>query len=84
MHPGFPREPGVISVADRTTRTREKYWTAPKARAIDLDAGGDRASGLRALDHDHSHANLLPRIGFTPSFEKGTGRLDCLLSVRGY
>jgi hypothetical protein len=69
MDPGFPREPGVISVADRTTGAREKYRAAPKALAIDLDAGGDRAPGLRALDHDHPHANL-PRSGFNAFLKK--------------
>jgi len=58
VDPGFLGEPGVIGVADRTTGAREKHRAAPKALAIDLDAGGDRVSGLRAFDHDHSHVNL--------------------------
>jgi hypothetical protein len=69
MDPGFPCKPGVINVAGRTTGAREKHCAAPKALAVDLDAGRDRASGLRALDHDHSHANL-PRFGFNAFFEK--------------
>jgi len=69
MDPGFPREPGVIGMANRTTGAREKYRAAPKALAIDRDAGWDRASGLRALDHDHPHANL-PRSGFHAFLKK--------------
>jgi len=81
MDPGLPREPGVIGLANRATGAREKYRAGAKALAIDLDAGGDRASGLRALDHDHSHANLSSHNAFFI----GTGRLDdCLLSVRGF
>ena len=30
----------------------------PKALAIRLDPGGNRVSGLRTFDHDHSHAAL--------------------------
>src|SRR5262245_22182552 len=63
MDPGFAREPGVIGVADRTTGTREKNRAGAKALTIDLDAGGDRASALRALDHDHTHTNL-PRFSW--------------------
>src|SRR5262249_6968326 len=81
MDPGLPREPGVIGLANRATGAREKYRAGAKALAIDLDAGGDRASALRALDHDHSHANLSSRNAFLSR----TGRLDdCLLSVRGF
>ena len=63
VDPGFPSEPGVIGVADRATGAREKHRAAPKALAICLDAGGNRASGLRAFDHDHTHMSL-PSIGF--------------------
>ena len=54
----FRCEPGVICVADRATGAREKHRAAPKALAIGLDAGGNRASGLRAFDHDHTHVSL--------------------------
>jgi len=58
VDPGFSREPGVIGVADRATGTPEKHRAPPKTLAIGLDAGGDRASGLRAFDHDHTHVSL--------------------------
>jgi hypothetical protein len=58
VDPGFPREPSVISMANRAMGTRKKYRAALKAIVICLDAGGDRASGLRAFDHDHSHVDL--------------------------
>jgi hypothetical protein len=64
MDPGFARKPGVVSLASGTTGAREKYRAGPKALAIDLDAGRDCASGFRALDHDHSHANFLPQYFF--------------------
>jgi|ERR1700688_1791215 hypothetical protein len=54
----FRCEPGVICVADRATGAREKHRAAPKALAIGLDAGGNRVSGLRAFDHDHTHVSL--------------------------
>jgi hypothetical protein len=57
MHPGFARKPGVVGLANRTAGAREKYRAGPKALAIDLNAGRDCAAALRALDHDHSHAN---------------------------
>ena len=63
VDPSFPSEPGVIGVADRATGVPEKHRAPPKTLAIGLDAGGDRASGLRAFDHDHTHM-CLPRIGF--------------------
>jgi hypothetical protein len=53
----------MVGMADRTTGAREKHRARPKALAIDLDASGDRASGLRALDHHHPHENL-PRFFF--------------------
>ncbi|WP_176946157.1 hypothetical protein [Bradyrhizobium sp. Rc2d] len=58
VDPGFPREPRVIGAADRTTGAREKHRAAPKALAISLDTGGNRVSGLRTFDHDHSHVAL--------------------------
>ena len=62
VDPGFPREPGVISVANRAAGAREKHCAAPKALAISLDAGGNRVSGLRTLDHDHAHVALSGNI----------------------
>src|ERR1700741_1105807 len=73
MDPGVPCEPGVMDVADRATGVPEKHWAAPKTLAIGLDAGGDRASGLRAFDHDHTHVSL-PCISF---LKQEPGRLDC-------
>jgi hypothetical protein len=71
----------MIGVANRTAGAREKDRAAAKALAIDPDSGGDRASGLRALDHDHSHSNL-PRFCFC--LLNGTGRLDCAFLGAGY
>lgn len=77
--PGFLGKPGMIGVADRATGAREKHRAASKAFAIGLDAGGDRASGLRAFDHDHSHVNLPWKL----VLKQNAGRLDLrLLSVR--
>jgi len=59
VDPGFPREPGVIGAANRAAGAREKYRAARKAFSISLDAGGNRVSGLRTLDHDHAHYALL-------------------------
>ena len=56
VDPGFPREPGVIDAADRATGAPEEHRAALKAFAIGFDARRDRASGLRALDHHHTHA----------------------------
>src|SRR6266403_5598418 len=76
VDPGFLCEPGMIGVADRATGAPEKYRAAPKALAIGLDAGGDRVSGLRAFDHDHTHVSL-PWIWFLFAILKQeTGRLD--------
>ena len=61
VDPGFSCEPGVMDVADRATGLPEKHRAAPKALAIGPDAGGDRASGLRAFDHDDTHVSF-PRI----------------------
>src|ERR1700688_665799 len=76
----FRCEPGVICVADRATGAREKHRAAPKAVAIGLDVGGNRVSGLRAFDHDHTHVSL-PWILF---LKQETGRLDCASSRCGY
>src|SRR5215203_5554186 len=57
--PGFPREPGVIGAANRAMGAREKHRAAPKALTIDLDAGRNCVSGLRKLDHDHTHVASL-------------------------
>jgi len=76
VDPGFPCEPGVIDVADRATGAPEKHRAAPKAVVIGPDAGGNRASGLGAFDHDHAHVSLSPGFGWL-LFEANTGRLDC-------
>jgi hypothetical protein len=69
-------EPGMLGVADQATGAPEKHRAAPKALAIGLDAGGDRVSGLRAFDHDHTHVSL-PWIWFLLLFKKQeTDRLD--------
>jgi hypothetical protein len=47
-----------MDAADRATGLPEKHRAAPKALAIGPDAGGDRASGLRAFDHDDTHVSL--------------------------
>ena len=70
----------MIGVADRATGVPEKHRAAPKTLAIGLDAGGDRASGLRAFDHDHTQVSL-PWIGF---LKQETGRLDCAFCRCGY
>jgi len=76
VDPGFPCEPGMLGVADQATGAPEKHRAAPKALAIGLDAGGDRVSGLRAFDHDHTHVSL-PWIWFLLLFKKQeTDRLD--------
>jgi hypothetical protein len=82
VDPGFPCEPGVIGVADRAMGASEKHRAAPKALAIGLDAGRDRASGLRAFDHDHTHVTL-PWIWFLLLFEARSRPVGLrLLSVR--
>jgi hypothetical protein len=58
VNPGFPGEPVVIGLADRAVGAREEYRTASKAFAIRFDAGRDRASRLRAFDHEYSHLHL--------------------------
>jgi hypothetical protein len=59
IDPRFPREPGVIGAANRAVGAREKHRAAPKALTINLDAGGNCVSGLRTLDHDHTHVASL-------------------------
>jgi len=76
VDPGFPREPGVIGAADRTTGAREKHRAASKALAISRDAGGNRVSGLWTFDHDHSHVASLA-ISLCCGLQKNTGRLEC-------
>jgi hypothetical protein len=58
VDPGFAREPGMFGVTDRTTGAPKKHRTALKSLTIDRDAGRDRASGLRAFDHNHTHTNF--------------------------
>jgi len=58
VDPGFPCEPGVIVAADRAAGALEKYYAAPKALPIGLDAGRNRVSGLRAFHHNHTHVNF--------------------------
>jgi hypothetical protein len=49
----------MIGAANRATGAREKHRAAPEALTVSLDAGGNRVSGLRTLDHDHTHVALL-------------------------
>src|SRR6266702_312447 len=58
VDPGFPSEPVVIGPTNRAAGVRKENGAAPKALAIGLDAGRDRASGLRTPDHDHAHVSL--------------------------
>src|SRR5437016_4174635 len=82
VDPGVPGEPGVIGAADRAMGAFEKHRAAPKALAIGLDACGDRASGLRAIDHDHTHVSL-PWIWFLSLFGTRNRPVGSrLLSVR--
>src|SRR5271168_3201115 len=62
-----------MDVADRATSVPEKHRAVPKTFAIGLDAGGDRASGLRAFHHHHTHISLRC-IWF---LKQEPGRLDC-------
>ena len=55
VNPGFLGEPVVTGPADRAVRAREEHRTASEAFAIRFDAGRDRASRLRAFDHEHTH-----------------------------
>src|SRR5438105_1267117 len=82
VDPGFPREPCMIGAANRATSTREKHRAAPEALAISLDAGGDRVSGLRTLDHDHTHVALLGNCFLLSLAEKHRPVGVRLLSVR--
>jgi hypothetical protein len=66
VDPGFPCEPGVIGVADRATGVPEKHRAPSKIRAIGLDAGGDRASGLRAFERRLERSGAT-RSHFSPS-----------------
>ena len=70
VDPGFPREPGVIGAANRAAGAREKYRAAAKALTISLDAGGNCVSGLRTLDHDHTHVALTGNYFFVVSCRK--------------
>ena len=70
IDPRFPREPGVIGAANRAMGAREKHRAAPKALTISLDAGGNRVSGLRTLDHDHTHVALPENLFFVISCKK--------------
>src|SRR6476646_1094498 len=79
VDPGFPRKPGVIGSAKRAAGARKKHRAARKALTISLDAGGDRLSGLRTLDHDHTH-NGLPGNHFCAEKYRPAGVR--LLSVR--
>jgi len=58
VDPGLARKPGMIGVAYHAARAREEDGAAPEALAISLDAGGNRHSGLRTFDHDHTHVIL--------------------------
>ena len=53
----------MFGAADRAVRAREKHGAALKRLVIDFNTGRDRAPGLRAFDHDHSHVTL-PQILF--------------------
>jgi hypothetical protein len=55
VNPGFLGEPVVTGLADRAVRAREEHRTASEAFAIRFDAGRDRASRLRAFDHEYTH-----------------------------
>ena len=79
VNPGFLGEPVVIGLADRAEGAREEYRTASKAFAIRFDAGRDRASRLRAFDHEYTHLQP-PFFYFAFSFAAGRSvadRLDC-------
>src|SRR5437762_6068728 len=76
VDPCFPREPRVIGAADRTSGAREKHRAAPKALAISLDAGGNRVSGFRTFDHNHTHVAVLCDWS-SLYLLKSTGRLEC-------
>jgi hypothetical protein len=72
----------MLGVADQATGAPEKHRAAPKALAIGLDAGGDRVSGLRAFDHDHTHVSL-PWIWLLLLFEneKPAGWIEPLVGA---
>jgi hypothetical protein len=82
--PGFPREPGVIGAANRAMGAREKHRAAPKALTISLDAGGNRVSGLRTLDHDHTHVALPENLFFVISCRKVPAGWSTPLVGAGY
>jgi hypothetical protein len=70
VNPGFLGEPLVIGPADRAVGAREEHHTASKAFAIRFDAGRDRASRLRAFDHEYTHLQP-PWFSFAFSFTAG-------------
>jgi hypothetical protein len=72
----------VIGVANRATGAREKHRAAPKALTINLDAGGNCVSGLRTLDHDHTHVASLEICFLLSLAEKYRPVGVRLLSVR--
>src|SRR6185503_15983248 len=74
VDPGFPRKPRVLGTANRAAGAREKHRAPPEALTISLDAGGNSVTGLRTLDHDHTHVALLGN--FLCLLQKCTGRLE--------
>src|SRR2546430_10127664 len=82
VDPGFRREPGVIGAANRATGAREKHRAAPEALTISLDAGGNCMSGLRTLDHEHTHVALPENCFLLSLAEKHRPVGMRLLSVR--
>jgi hypothetical protein len=84
VDPGFPREPGVIGAANRAAGSCEKHRATRKALTISLDAGGNCVSGLRTLDHDHTHVALLEICFFVISCRKVPAGWSAPLVGAGY
>src|ERR1700687_5301902 len=55
VNPGFLGEPVVIGLTDWAVSAREEHRAASKAFAIRFNARWDRASRLRAFDHEYTH-----------------------------
>lgn len=58
LDPGLAGKPVVIGLTGRTKRIAEKHDASQESLTIGFEAGRNRATGLRTLDHNHTHANL--------------------------
>jgi len=60
--PGLASEPVVIGLTSRATSIAEKHDASQERLTIGFDTGRNRATGFRALDHNHTHVSSLKHL----------------------